>query len=167
MTISIGMPSSGERLFLAFVQPCLDARVNESRGKTMGVGLPRFTEEKRNWYVELWWTGSAPTREMLRLDFPTPCFELKRFAAERGVTDEDMIWSHDLIAEFWRTAHKPNDPHCRIIPATVISTEYPNEVVSVLNDRGERMYVVNLLGIPIDEGDLVSVHKLIICERRV
>ena len=166
MTISIGAPWSGERLFLAFVQPCLDARVRASTGNAMGADAPRFGTGARELYVEMWRTGSEPSRDMLRRDFPTPCGELERFAASRGAVDPDLVWAHDMVADFWRTAHKQSDAHCRVIAATVLSTEYPNEVVSVLNDRAERMYVVNLLGIPIEEGDLVSVHKLIICERR-
>ena len=122
MTISIGAPWSGERLFLAFVQPCLDARVRASTGNATGADAPRFGTGARELYVEMWRTGSEPSRDMLRRDFPTPCGELERFAASRGVVDPDLVWAHDTVADFRRTASNQSDPNSRALASTTPST---------------------------------------------
>ena len=157
---------SGEALFGAFVQPCIDSRRMESKTKLENGREEDFDEACYLRYTEFTRTGETPTRAMLKKDFPVPSAALAQFAASRGITLEDEVWSRPVVAAFWRTAHNKDNFECRVKRAQVLALLPQNDVVYVAIDGETHTHVVNLLHLPIRVGDIVSLHKLMICEIR-
>ena len=157
---------SGEALFGAFIQPCIEGRHEESVRCVKAGRAETFSEECLLRYVSFTETGESPTRQMLKEDFPIPCADLVRFAASMGIENEDCVWSHDVVALFWRAEHHKDDPGCRVLAGRVLNVFHEHHVVLVTLGDEEVVPVVNLLRLTLRAGDIVSVHKMVICEKR-
>ncbi len=136
---------TGERLFLRYAFPCVDARLAK------GLISEEHTKE-----LSAWVKGSGrPTRRRLKYCFPN-AFKALRELGQRSGREP---WSLENVEDYWHNNHKRSGD-CAVRLLEVEKVEFGGRLILV----GEKRFL-NGYGLELAPGDKVYVHRQAVIEK--